>query len=284
MTTADKAKVPLVWTYNLGYGRCVVDNFGLYVKAMRGFYSASYSLLGDVGVYPVINSSSFTLDDFPSPVPNGNAEYITRDYQMSVSDFYINIWWPNMVKLADKYGLKYTGVVIENYENDTSGQVERQADTSRFTYFGNMLLQMGGEIGYHGYNHQPYSLSNVDYGDAFEYHVWPDTKAVANSLNELIDFTDNLFPTVEKSVYVPPSNILSPEARKFVAGKYPQIKVFEKVNQVIVPYSITSRRSGDIATCFADASRARKELGWIAEKSLEDMMRDSWKWQISLHD
>lgn len=62
------------------------------------------------------------------------------------------------------------------------------------------------------------------------------------------------------------------------------IKVFEKVNQVIVPYSITSRRSGDIATCFADASRARKELGWIAEKSLEDMMRDSWKWQISLHD
>lgn len=111
-------------------------------------YSASYSLLGDVGVYPVINSSSFTLDDFPSPVPNGNAEYITRDYQMSVSDFYINIWWPNMVKLADKYGLKYTGVVIENYENDTSGQVERQADTSRFTYFGNMLLQMGGEIGY----------------------------------------------------------------------------------------------------------------------------------------
>lgn len=225
MTTADKAKVPLVWTYNLGYGRCVVDNFGLYVKAMRGFYSASYSLLGDVGVYPVINSSSFTLDDFPSPVPNGNAEYITRDYQMSVSDFYINIWWPNMVKLADKYGLKYTGVVIENYENDTSGQVERQADTSRFTYFGNMLLQMGGEIGYHGYNHQPYSLSNVDYGDAFEYHVWPDTKAVANSLNELIDFTDNLFPTVEKLVYVPPSNILSPEARKFIAAKYPQIKV-----------------------------------------------------------
>ncbi len=204
---------------------CVVDNFGLYVKAMRGFYSASYSLLGDVGGYPVINSSSFTLDDFPSPVPNRNAEYITRDYQMSVSDFYINIWWPNMVKLADKYGLKYTGVVIENYENDTSGQVERQADTSRFTYFGNMLLQMGGEIGYHGYNHQPYSLSNVDYGDAFEYHVWPDTKAVANSLNELIDFTDNLFPTVEKSVYVPPSNILSPEARKFVAAKYPQIKV-----------------------------------------------------------
>ena len=225
VTTANDAKVPLVWSYELGLGRIVVDNFGLYVKAMRGFYAASYSLLDQVGGYPVINSSSFTLDDFPSPVPSGNAEYVTRDYQMSVSDFYINIWWPNMVSLADKYGLKYTGVVIENYENDTSGQIERQPDTSRFTYFGNMLLQMGGEIGYHGYNHQPYSLSNVDYGDAFDYRTWPNTKAIANSLDELVDFTDTLFPTVEKSVYVPPSNILSPEARKFIADKYPQVKV-----------------------------------------------------------
>ena len=225
MTTANAAKVPLVWSYRLGDGKVVVDNFGLYVKAMRGFYSASYSLLKEVGVYPVINSSAFTLDDFPSPVPSGNAEYVTRDYKMSVSDFYTNIWWPNMMALADKYGLKYTGVVIENYENDTSGNVERQADMSRFTYFGNMLLQMGGEIGYHGYNHQPFSLSNVDYKDAFEYNTWPNTAAVANSLDELISFTDDLFPTVSKSVYVPPSNILAPEVRAFIAANYPQIRV-----------------------------------------------------------
>ncbi|MFP9045333.1 DUF2194 domain-containing protein, partial [Enterococcus faecalis] len=69
MTTGDDSKIPLVWEYDLGSGRVVVDNFGIYVKAMRGFYSASYSLLGDVGVYPVINSAAFTLDDFPSPVP-----------------------------------------------------------------------------------------------------------------------------------------------------------------------------------------------------------------------
>lgn len=57
------------------------------------------------------------------------------------------------------------------------------------------------------------------------------------------------------------------------------IQAFEKVNQVAVPYRIAPRRSGDIATCFADPSRAREELGWTAEKSLDDMMRDAWRWQ-----
>ena len=47
---------------------------------MRGFYAASYSLLTDVGVYPVINGSAFYLDDFPSPVPEGDATYVKRDY------------------------------------------------------------------------------------------------------------------------------------------------------------------------------------------------------------
>lgn len=225
LTTGDDSKIPLVWEYDLGSGRVVVDNFGIYVKAMRGFYSASYSLLGDVGVYPVINSAAFTLDDFPSPVPSGDAKYITRDYQMTVSDFYTNVWWPNMVSLADKYGIKYTGVIIENYEDDTTGSTERQSDSSRFTYFGNMLLQMGGEIGYHGYNHQPLMLSDTDYGDAFSYNTWTSDTAIEQSLDELMDFTENLFPTSEHSVYVPPSNILSVESRALLAKNYPNIKV-----------------------------------------------------------
>lgn len=225
LTTGDDSKIPLVWEYDLGSGRVVVDNFGIYVKAMRGFYSASYSLLGDVGVYPVINSAAFTLDDFPSPVPSGDAKYITRDYQMTVSDFYTNVWWPNMVSLADKYGIKYTGVIIENYEDDTTGSTERQSDSSRFTYFGNMLLQMGGEIGYHGYNHQPLMLSDTDYGDAFSYNTWTSDTSIEKSLDELMDFTENLFPTSEHSVYVPPSNILSVESRALLAKDYPNIKV-----------------------------------------------------------
>ena len=51
---------------------------------------------------------------------------------------------------------------------------------------------------------------------------------------------------------------------------------FEKVNGVKVPYKIVGRRPGDIASCYADPSKAEKELGWKAELGLEDMMRDSY--------
>lgn len=57
------------------------------------------------------------------------------------------------------------------------------------------------------------------------------------------------------------------------------VKNFEKASGVEVPYKIVPRRAGDIATCYADASKALKELGWKAEKNLEDMCRDSWRWQ-----
>ena len=54
------------------------------------------------------------------------------------------------------------------------------------------------------------------------------------------------------------------------------VNAFEKVNGVKVPYKIVERRSGDIASCYADPSKAEKELGWKAELGIEDMMRDSY--------
>lgn len=55
------------------------------------------------------------------------------------------------------------------------------------------------------------------------------------------------------------------------------VKAFEKATGKNVPYKIAPRRAGDIATCYADPSKAREELGWIAEKNLEDMCKDSWR-------
>lgn len=57
------------------------------------------------------------------------------------------------------------------------------------------------------------------------------------------------------------------------------VKTFERVNGVSVPYRIMPRRDGDVAACWADASRAEAELGWKAEKDLAAMMADSWNWQ-----
>lgn len=59
------------------------------------------------------------------------------------------------------------------------------------------------------------------------------------------------------------------------------VNTFQKVNNVEVKYKIVGRRAGDIATCYADPSKAKKELGWVAEKGIEDMCRDSWNFIVS---
>ncbi|MCR1898309.1 UDP-glucose 4-epimerase GalE [Irregularibacter muris] len=57
------------------------------------------------------------------------------------------------------------------------------------------------------------------------------------------------------------------------------VKNFEKATGQKIAYELTDRRPGDIAKCYADVTKAKKELGWIAEKGIEDMCRDSWRWQ-----
>ena len=57
------------------------------------------------------------------------------------------------------------------------------------------------------------------------------------------------------------------------------VKTFEKVNNIHIPYQIVARRPGDVARCYADPTRAKELLAWEAHKTLEDMCRDSWRWQ-----
>ena len=57
------------------------------------------------------------------------------------------------------------------------------------------------------------------------------------------------------------------------------VKNFEAATGVKVPYVIKERRSGDIATCYADPSKAKRELGWEAQYGIREMCEDAWRWQ-----
>ena len=57
------------------------------------------------------------------------------------------------------------------------------------------------------------------------------------------------------------------------------VKNFEEANHVKIPYVIKPRRAGDIAICYADASKAKRELGWEAKYWIRKMCEDSWRWQ-----
>lgn len=57
------------------------------------------------------------------------------------------------------------------------------------------------------------------------------------------------------------------------------VETFERVNGVRVPRRIIERRPGDVGVCYADATLARKVLGWQAKRGIEEMCRDAWRWQ-----
>ncbi len=78
-------------------------------------------------------------------------EHISNVIMVSASKSFIQYLVAGYAGYAEEHGVKYTGVIIDNYEDDVSGDVVEQEDVQRFQYFGNMLLHQGGELGYHGY-------------------------------------------------------------------------------------------------------------------------------------
>jgi UDP-glucose 4-epimerase len=59
------------------------------------------------------------------------------------------------------------------------------------------------------------------------------------------------------------------------------VSAFEKVTGIKIPYKIVDRRSGDVAICYADPTKAKEELGWVAMRGIEEMCRDACRWQAS---
>ncbi|MNP29214.1 UDP-glucose 4-epimerase [compost metagenome] len=57
------------------------------------------------------------------------------------------------------------------------------------------------------------------------------------------------------------------------------IRAFEKASETSIPYQIVDRRSGDVAQCWADPTKAELELGWKTKRGLHEMMADTWRWQ-----
>lgn len=57
------------------------------------------------------------------------------------------------------------------------------------------------------------------------------------------------------------------------------VKVFEEANGVVIPYKVMERRQGDIATCYADVTKANRELNWTAKRNLKVMCKDAWRYE-----
>lgn len=223
---------PIIWSHNSGQGKYIVCNSRERDdKNNYGIYTSILSQLKEDYIYPVMNMKLFFIDDFPSPVPEGNFERIYQETGLSTADFYRRLWWPEMLNNGEKYNVKYTGLIIENYGDQVKGPFMPLANVNArnsLIVYGRELLKAGGELGIHGYNHQ--SLAPAGYGqDSLGYATWESQADMEESLRELKRYISDAYPGYEIHAYVPPSNILSPEGKAAVKNVFTDIKVYSSL-------------------------------------------------------
>jgi len=215
MDTGGAHPIPLFWTRDIGAGRIAVNNTALIQdKDGRGQALMTILALMDEVIYPIINAGMIFIDDFPAPQPEGTDEALSRQYGYDVQGFFRNHWWPDVKRLAMEHGLRYTGVLIETYNDRIIGPFEHDTpDDSLIHYYASELLQSGGEIGLHGYNHIPLCLEGFVYGGE-SYLSWTNKQQMADSVRELYRYGSEFLIDAEFSTYVPPSNYLSDEGKE----------------------------------------------------------------------
>ena len=276
ITTADDRQLPLLWEHPSGNGRIAFFNTTLMNnKAGRGYVLAVIFALEDTVIYPIINAGMIYIDDFPAPQPEGKDQALLDAYGYDIKGFYRNHWWPDMKQLTWKYGLRYTGVLIETYNDNVEGPFDDEGvEDTLLKFYTSELLHSGGELGLHGYNHMPLCPDGFAY-QGEDYKTWASTRKMSEGLQELFRYGKTLFLDPRFTTYVPPSNYLCDEGRQAVRETIPQIRVIsglylreEGVNALIQEFreesdgliSVPRVTSGFIPSDFSRFTMAQELL------------------------
>lgn len=228
-TTANG--VPLLWDYPYGEGKFMMFNGTmLQEKINRGLIAGAISMLQPNFIYPIFNSKIMYIDDFPAPIGKTVDAAIYRDYRRDRPTFFREVWWPDMLKAAKQYDIKYSAVLIESYNDETKPPFRspKDADEEGLISYGREVLKSGGEIGLHGYNHQSLLLSQ-EVTDEYGYKAWRNTDEMAEAIEEAVRFAKTAFPNYTMLTYVPPSNVLSQEGREALKKGWPDIAVISSL-------------------------------------------------------
>ncbi len=226
LSTADERQIPLMWEKPVGDGRVVVTNMSLIEgKDSRSIAALALFALSDEVIYPIINAGMVYVDDFPAPQPEGFNERLLKETGYSIQGTFRSVWWPDMKQLARDYGFRYTGILIETYNDQVEPPFEPEpVDRSLMRYYASEMLDLGGEVGLHGYNHMPLNGPGFVYPWE-DYKTWATPAYMGMALKELERFAEETLPLVKFVTYVPPSNYLGEMGWKAITDTLPDIRV-----------------------------------------------------------
>ncbi|QST00943.1 DUF2194 domain-containing protein [Pontibacillus sp. ALD_SL1] len=215
---------PVMWTYDYGKGKVGYWNTTITKdKGTRGLLLQSLSLLPPAFVMHQAGIKISYLDDFPSPIKDGMVE------DMEYGEFVKDVWWKSMQELQDAYELVYTGALIGTYEKRQRLGAEELIELREFpmVYYGRQILNAGGELAMHGYNHQPLVVKEdeIPVDEDHKYVPWKRKSIMKKKLEQTEELFHHYFPEKEFQSYVPPSNILGPTGLDALVESLPSVNV-----------------------------------------------------------
>ena len=228
--------IPLLWERKLGKGRILYSNVSFFTdKIMRGLMNQWIAYGNEWYISPVLNAKLMHIDDLPSPIPRGDKEVIQKEYGMNTRDFYRNVWIKDMIEIAKKHNLIYTGLIIIDYNNIVQKEkMKRISDLNSkdLVLEGRELFSHNGELGIHGYNHNPIVFAdnkNVDF-KGLNYVPWRSEEDVSAGAKEVKNYVKELFgKKVKLYTYVAPSNIGTDRGMAILKKNYPDLKTISTV-------------------------------------------------------
>jgi hypothetical protein len=224
-TAVNNPNFPVIVENNIGKGKVILYNTTqAFTKIDRGLLFSGMLKGLEAIPYPIANTSTIFLDDFPSPLYDSKEEPVKSELDLTITDFVKKVWWPDMDNLAKKYNLNYAAMICFDYKNKTSPPFlfdqwnSTKLRDGRKTlpvseWLVNDVQKKGHELAFHGYNHVEFMKGE-----------WPNPQFIPTSLKaarkmwQVSNFGD--FPVT----YVPPSNHIDKAGVNYLHEGMPSIK------------------------------------------------------------
>jgi hypothetical protein len=224
-TASNNRNFPSILENKIGNGKVIYYNSSnSFDKIDRGFVFSGI-LKGLEGIpYPIANTSTIFLDDFPSPVYEIKMEPIASEMNLNITDFVEKVWWPDMQSLADTYDISYSAMTTFDYNDNVKPPFlfEQWEDTKikkdkKIVGLSNWLVKEvrrnNHEVAFHGYNHVSLTTDG-----------WKNQDFIITALKTVLKKweVNNYGPL--PVTYVPPSNIIDREGVRQLKKGMPSIK------------------------------------------------------------
>jgi len=224
-TSASDRDQPLIFEHSIGNGNVIHFNTNMeFEKQDRGLLFAA-ALKGLEGVpFPIANVSTIMIDDFPNPVYDIRAEPVESEFGVTQAEYTMDIWWPDMLKVSEKFGIPYTVYPCFNYDRikqppfvftewDRHRSIKNNTQVISSNWLVEQVLENQFELALHGYNHE----SLVD-------SVWKSQELMETALIAARKkWRVNRFGPYP-TTYVPPSNEIDSVGLVALANAMPEIE------------------------------------------------------------